>query len=307
MFSKLTLSFLVAGTGVLILYLYPTDVLQTFYHKVSVNHWNFNYVAYFTSAIWYGSEVSDSNPNENSGESTNTEASKQSNRLFSKDELKKYDGTSDSSGLYLAILGEVFDVEKGSQHYKPGAGYSFFSGRDASRAYVTGDFSDEGLTDDVSDLDDSSLRGVEDWVTFYRDEYPLVGKVVGRYYDKNGNPTAELHNVLNRINKAHANKWVEEKEREIFPPCNSEWSKEKGSRVWCSKKSGGIDRNWIGVPRKFFKVGYDPRCVCVRNTGPPSSELDSTNHLNQGDLDHPSLQEYPSCPSDSVSCLVDHP
>lgn len=51
-----------------------------------------------------------------------------SEKLLTAEELKKYDGSPDSSGLYLAILGEVFDVEKGAQHYRPGGGYAFFTG-----------------------------------------------------------------------------------------------------------------------------------------------------------------------------------
>ncbi|GFS38717.1 neuferricin [Trichonephila inaurata madagascariensis] len=94
--------------------------------------------------------------------------------LLSPEELKSYDGGPDSKGLYLAILGEIFDVEKGAQHYRPGGGYAFFAGRDATRAYITGDFSEAGLIDDVSDLDSASLISIEDWLSFYKEEYKLV-------------------------------------------------------------------------------------------------------------------------------------
>jgi len=40
---------------------------------------------------------------------------------------------------------QVFDVTKGRKHYGPGGGYSFFSGRDGSRAFVSGDFTEEGV------------------------------------------------------------------------------------------------------------------------------------------------------------------
>jgi hypothetical protein len=38
------------------------------------------------------------------------------------------------------ILGSVYDVSSGAKHYKPGGSYHFFLGKDASRAFVTGDF-----------------------------------------------------------------------------------------------------------------------------------------------------------------------
>lgn len=51
-----------------------------------------------------------------------------SGKVFSKKELAKFTGKKDSSGLYIAILGEVFDVSKGEKHYGPEGGYSFFAG-----------------------------------------------------------------------------------------------------------------------------------------------------------------------------------
>ena len=52
----------------------------------------------------------------------------------------------------------------------------FCSGRDASRAFITGDYSEEGLTDDVLDLNDQELRGLQDWLVFYKREYTYKGK-----------------------------------------------------------------------------------------------------------------------------------
>lgn len=56
------------------------------------------------------------------------EVSLDSDRLLSQEELSLYNGRGDSQGLYLAILGQVFDVEKGRKHYGPNGGYRFFSG-----------------------------------------------------------------------------------------------------------------------------------------------------------------------------------
>ncbi|KAG8172537.1 hypothetical protein JTE90_019372 [Oedothorax gibbosus] len=225
--------------------------------------------------------------------------------LFTAEQLKKFDGGAESKGLYLAILGEVFDVEKGAQHYKPGGGYAFFAGRDATRAYITGDFTEAGLIDDVSDFEAASLASLEDWLGFYKEEYKYVGKVVGRYYDQNGQPTKELLSIKEKMNTVQKNKYQDEVDKQTFPPCNSEWSKEKGSKVWCSKKSGGVDRSWVGVPRELHVEGRDPRCVCIKNFGPPSLGQDTKK--NRGDLDHPGLKEYPGCPESSETCSVSHP
>lgn len=49
-------------------------------------------------------------------------------RLLRKQELSLYDGEEASRGLYLAILGQVFDVSKGRKHYGPGGAYHSLAG-----------------------------------------------------------------------------------------------------------------------------------------------------------------------------------
>ena len=44
-------------------------------------------------------------------------------------------------------------------------------------------------------------------------------------------------------------------EKQMFPPCNAEWTQADGSRFWCTKKSGGVTRSWVGVPRRLFYPG----------------------------------------------------
>lgn len=53
---------------------------------------------------------------------------------------------------------------------------SVFSGRDASRAYVSGDFTEEGLIDDITGLTSTDYIGLNDWVKFYDKDYKYVGK-----------------------------------------------------------------------------------------------------------------------------------
>ncbi|KAE8625109.1 hypothetical protein XENTR_v10006161 [Xenopus tropicalis] len=216
-------------------------------------------------------------------------------RLMSKEELSVYDGGPGSSGIYLAILGQVFDVHKGSKHYGPGGSYSFFAGKDASRAYMTGDFTEKGLVDDVTELSPLQMLHLHNWLSFYQQNYITIGKLTGRFYDESGNPTKALEDALKVIDIGLKLKEEREEENKQFPPCNSEWSSES-KRVWCSKNSGGIQRDWVGVPRKMYTAGTNGyRCVCVRNFGPPSEQPDSTEHNDRGDLDNPMLHEYEDC------------
>ncbi|XP_040857507.1 neuferricin [Ochotona curzoniae] len=225
-------------------------------------------------------------------------------RLFLPEELARYRGGPEDPGLYLALLGRVYDVSSGRRHYEPGAHYRGFAGRDASRAFVTGDYSEAGLVDDVSDLSLSEMLTLQHWLSFYEKKYTFVGKVIGRFYGEDGLPTPELTHVEAMITKGLEASKQERKEKQQFPPCNAEWSAAKGSRFWCSQNSGGVSRDWIGVPRKLYKPGAkEPHCVCVRPTGPPSEQTPSDpTHRNHGDLDHPGLQEYPGCPPLATTC-----
>lgn len=83
--------------------------------------------------------------------------------LLTAEELRKYDGSEGSPGTYLAILGEIFDVSAGNQYYGPGGGYSFFTAKDGSRAFVSGEFSEKGLTDDLEGLSHQDYLGLDDW------------------------------------------------------------------------------------------------------------------------------------------------
>lgn len=50
-----------------------------------------------------------------------------------------------------------------------------FAGKDASRAYITGEFTEEGLTDDLTGMSDDSLLSFTQWVDFYEKDYRFVG------------------------------------------------------------------------------------------------------------------------------------
>lgn len=52
---------------------------------------------------------------------------------------------------------------------------SVFSGRDASLAFITGDFTESGQTDDVSSLSPLQIVALYDWLSFYQRDYQPVG------------------------------------------------------------------------------------------------------------------------------------
>ncbi|KAJ7997344.1 hypothetical protein DPEC_G00228010 [Dallia pectoralis] len=211
-------------------------------------------------------------------------------RLITAHELSLYIGDENSRGLYLAILGQVFDVEKGKKHYGPGGGYHCFAGKDASLAFVTGDFTDAGLNDDVSGLSPAQVVALYDWLAFYHKDYWPVGRLVGRFYSQSGEPTEVLLKVEAVLEEGKRLHDQVQAENQQLPPCNSEWSGDRKGRVWCSNKSGGVQRDWVGVPRKLFSRGSgQTRCVCVQN----SSRVENAN-----------IREYEGCPPHAESCPI---
>ncbi|XP_041456647.1 neuferricin-like [Lytechinus variegatus] len=227
---------------------------------------------------------------ENVAKMTSPENVEDSGKLFTVDSLKAFDGSKNSPGLHIAIMGKVFDVSKGEKHYGPGGGYSFFAGRDGSKAYVSGDFTEEGLIPDVAGLTPKDMVGIDDWVSFFEKEYTYVGKLIGHFYNDEGEPTNNLRAAHKAIEEGRKLKSDEADHRNKYPPCNSEWRQSSGLRLWCSNRSGGISRDWIGVPRKLFNPGTNKwRCACIK----------------ESELHNPHLRLYDNCPPSSVSCVGD--
>lgn len=76
------------------------------------------------------------------------------------EQLSLYNGTDPSLPIYLAINGTIFDVSANRLIYGPGGSYNFFTGRDATRAFVTGCFQ-EDLTPDLDGVEEMFIP-VED-------------------------------------------------------------------------------------------------------------------------------------------------
>lgn len=97
------------------------------------------------------------------------------------EELSSYNGSDKTLPIYLAVNGSVYDVTNGRDFYGPGSPYHCFSGRDATRAFVTGclDKFDE-LTYDLRGLDyEEAKQSVKEWQNFYslNPQYWYVGVV----------------------------------------------------------------------------------------------------------------------------------
>mmetsp|Transcript_6259 Transcript_6259/g.8875 ORF Transcript_6259/g.8875 Transcript_6259/m.8875 type:complete len:336 (-) Transcript_6259:1861-2868(-) len=85
-------------------------------------------------------------------------------RVYSVEELARYDGNNLRGKIYLAVRGRIYDVSSGKQFYGDGMTYAHFAGRDASRAFI-GNF--EEPLDRIDDLSEADLEGVTEWMNLY--------------------------------------------------------------------------------------------------------------------------------------------
>jgi predicted heme/steroid binding protein len=190
-------------------------------------------------------------------------------RVFTKEELAEH-GAGSASGQWLAVLGHVYDVTAGGKFYAEGGGYAFFSGRDASAAFVTGKFEGDGLTDDLSGLSPKEVEGVAGWKDFYENDekYPFLGLLAGRYFDSAGQPTAETATWKAALEEAKEANAAAEADKARYHSCSSRWTQAAGTTFWCKK--GLVPRRylradpWAKVPAEAVKE----RCACVVEDGP---------------------------------------
>mmetsp|Transcript_100132 Transcript_100132/g.122545 ORF Transcript_100132/g.122545 Transcript_100132/m.122545 type:complete len:195 (-) Transcript_100132:23-607(-) len=188
-------------------------------------------------------------------------------------------------------------LQKEKKYYGIDAGhYNGFVGKDGSRAFAVGGFTSKELIPNVSDLEPSDVLGIYNWCTFYRKDYIPVGKLIGYYYDKNGNPTSNRNDIEKILLKAYLLNKQTKDMSEKYPRCNSQSGKKVRNKVWCSKQSGGIKRDWIGHPRQFLdptlgKKGQT-RCACV-----PINEIN----------DITKFKPYNDCLFESNECFLEPP
>lgn len=212
-----------------------------------------------------------------------------SKKIFTKDELKQYDGTDPNKPILLAILGEVFDVSKGGKkYYGKGSSYNFFTGRDGSRAFVTGEFNEKGLIDDIDELTPKQVKEIVRWRTFFQKDYTFVGYLNGRYYNEQGNPTDIHDKIYELLEQAEQDEALSGQEQKQYPTCNSRWAEKQGGNIWCDPDHV---RGTL-VPRKFFSnIERHERCACV----PLAEAMNAAQDK---------FKLYQNCAPDSATCPI---
>ncbi|MCL7042136.1 hypothetical protein MKW94_028835 [Papaver nudicaule] len=139
--------------------------------------------------------------------------------LWRTEDLALYNGTyDDESPILLSVLGSVFDVTNGRSHYGPGGNYHHFVGKDASRAFASGNFTGDGLTDSLHGLSSLEVKSVVDWRDFYSRRYIYAGK-----------PTMYLKGVEAKAAIGAQLLEKQRKEEAKLPDCNSRWSQQEGA------------------------------------------------------------------------------
>lgn len=56
-----------------------------------------------------------------------------STRIFTSQELQKYDGTNPDLPIYLALEGLIYDVSEGKEFYSVGGSYHYLAGKDSTK------------------------------------------------------------------------------------------------------------------------------------------------------------------------------
>lgn len=98
-------------------------------------------------------------------------------RLYTRAELREYDGEDESKPILLGMNGDVFDVtEKGKMYYGKDAGYHLFAGHDSTRALSLGSLElADVLNFDCSDFTEAQNKTLLEQHAFYLGKYPRVG------------------------------------------------------------------------------------------------------------------------------------
>ncbi|XP_023141461.2 neudesin [Amphiprion ocellaris] len=114
-------------------------------------------------------------------------------RLFTEEELKRYDGSQEDQPIYLAIKGVVFDVTTGKEFYGKDAPYNALVGKDSTRAVAKMSLDPADLTSDTSGLTEEQLESLDSiFEDTYKTKYPIVGYTASRILNEDGSPNEDF-------------------------------------------------------------------------------------------------------------------
>ncbi|XP_059377157.1 neudesin [Carassius carassius] len=140
-------------------------------------------------------------------------------RLFTEEELQRYDGTEDGKPIYMAIKGvwKRLDIVyiitfsspfcagvsylcgnpvvflSFSEFYRKGAAYNALVGKDSTRAVAKMSLEPADLTHDTTGLTESQLQSLEQiFKGTYKAKYPIVGYTSRRVLNEDGSPNIDF-------------------------------------------------------------------------------------------------------------------
>ncbi|XP_077138417.1 neudesin [Ranitomeya variabilis] len=114
-------------------------------------------------------------------------------RLFTDEDLARYNGEQEDQPIYMAVKGAVFDVSAGKEFYGKGAPYNALAGKDSTRAVAKMSLEPEDLIADTTGLTGEQLKSLDDiFESVYKKKYPIVGYTAQRILNKDGSPNSSF-------------------------------------------------------------------------------------------------------------------
>ena len=148
---------------------------------------------------------------------------------------------------------------------------------------MSGEFTEEGLTEDVSGLSDEDAAGLLYWRDFYTANYTLLGLLAGgAFYDAAGLPLPPVAALEAGAARRRAFLQRVAAEVRVAPSCDAAWSADAGGEMWCGEGR---------LPRRATYTHYPPRCACI----PPTLEAASA-------AAEAGMELYPDCAPQEHRC-----
>ncbi|POY74865.1 hypothetical protein BMF94_2138 [Rhodotorula taiwanensis] len=97
---------------------------------------------------------------------------------FTRQQLAQNNGKDESTPIYVAIKGKIYDVSAKRDMYGPGCGYHVFVGKDASRGLGKSSLKPEDAVSDYSTLTEEEMKVLDDWEKYFQKRYNVVGRVI---------------------------------------------------------------------------------------------------------------------------------